>query len=117
MPAYIVHAGEGVRPVKITDAEISALGDLMSHDPDLLVGTSKDPGLITEGAYRSLLALWNRAQAAATELERVAPRLIEQLRKPCPVEGHVRDCDCRFESGAWIVDPGCAAIASRRAPR
>jgi hypothetical protein len=52
--------------VKMTDAEVEALGALLSHDPDLIIENDwEGVGLISAEDRDHLLALYNRAQAMA----------------------------------------------------
>lgn len=53
--------------VKMTDAELDALGALLSHDPDLVIFADDEngDGVISEADWDHLSALYNRAQAMA----------------------------------------------------
>lgn len=53
--------------VKMTDAELDALGSLLSHDPDLVIIADDEngDGVISDADWNHLSSLYNRAQAVA----------------------------------------------------
>lgn len=52
-----------------SEAAVVALGDLLSHDTGVLLGTPTEPGLIGHQAYRELVALHASARGdGAAEL-------------------------------------------------